>query len=84
MRAARGATGNWVDHYDVDPTYSCIVMPLGSLTVGNEHVNVSFCDFTIVNLSGVASDAFYAFMAAPITGNIDALGESASVEALSK
>jgi len=45
-------------------------MPLGSLTVADIHENVSFCDFTIVNLSGVATDAFYNFMAAPITGNV--------------
>jgi hypothetical protein len=45
-------------------------MPLGSLTVAAIHENVSFCDFTIVNLSGVATDAIYNFMAARITGNV--------------
>jgi hypothetical protein len=33
-------------------------MPLGSLTVAGIHENVSFCDFTIVNLSGVATEPF--------------------------
>ncbi len=49
---------------------ACIVMPLGSLTVAGIHENISFCDFTIVNLSGVATDAIYNFMAARITGNV--------------
>jgi hypothetical protein len=49
---------------------ACIVMPLGSFTVAGILENVSFCDFTIVNLSGVATDTVYNFMAAPITGNV--------------
>jgi hypothetical protein len=49
---------------------ACIVMPLGSLTVTSINEDVSFCDFTIVNLSGFATDADYNFMAARITGNV--------------
>ncbi|MGH6811561.1 MAG: hypothetical protein ACREDM_04200 [Methylocella sp.] len=51
---------------------ACIVMPLGSLTVAGITENVSSCDFLIVNLTGVPTDAVYNFMAAPITALIPA------------
>ena len=46
---------------------ACIVMPLGSLTVAGILENVSFCDFTIVDLGGMPTDAFHNFFAAGIT-----------------
>jgi hypothetical protein len=42
-------------------------MPLGLLMVNAIYENVSYCDFTIVDLNGSPTDAIYNFMAAPIT-----------------
>jgi hypothetical protein len=40
----------------------CIVMPLGLLMVNAIYENVSYCDFTIVDLNGSPTDAIYNFM----------------------
>jgi hypothetical protein len=65
------APGNYVITFDpsvfgnVIP--ACIVMPLGLATVAQILENVSFCNFTIVNLSGVPTDTVFNFFAAEIT-----------------
>jgi hypothetical protein len=46
-------------------------MPLGSFTVQQILQRVSFCDFTIVNLSNAPTDAVFNFVAAPITGYVE-------------
>jgi len=45
----------------------CIVMPLGLMTVNSIYENVSYCDFTVVDLNGSPTDAVFNFIAAPIT-----------------